>query len=90
MQPAPCCCCHVVCLTPSHSPVLRRAEDTNRTAEQLSRCGIQFCPGDEASASIERPSDEKIYTLATIYLACSLVAPAVVFFLVDPLSRYGD
>ena len=31
-----------------------------------------------------------MYLLAGIYLAFSLIGPAIIFFLLDPLSKYGE
>nr|CAD7406354.1 unnamed protein product [Timema poppensis] len=56
-------------------------------------CGANFCPGTTGSANnsnLARPSDEKIYTVAGIYLGCMVLAVCIVSFGVDSLKRYHE
>jgi len=67
-------------------------------------CGVQYCPdywgGKFAYKEAEKdqcPKEEnkeqdilRLYLLAGIFLACSVAAAAIVAFLVDPLSKYGE
>ena len=65
-----------------------------------SHCGVNFCPWTlETTNETSIPEDSKdvsenfkttdvqIYTLAGIYLACSLIGPIIIAIFVDPLSR---
>lgn len=67
--------------------------------EELQYCGVNYCPKSTPEPSINATlepdlednfatSKTKLYTLAGIYLACSLVSASVVALFVDPLSRY--
>nr|CAD7425945.1 unnamed protein product [Timema monikensis] len=52
-------------------------------------CGANFCPGTTSTANnsnLARPSDEKIYTVAGIYLGCMVLAVCIVSFGVDSLK----
>ena len=74
------------------------SNDTIST-EALSYCGSNYCPApteDVQTEPVLEVAEEidnfqtdrvKIYTLATIYLACSLAAPIIIATLVDPVSR---
>nr|CAD7596668.1 unnamed protein product [Timema genevievae] len=56
-------------------------------------CGANFCPGTTSTANnsnLARPSDEKIYTVAGIYLGCMVLAVCIVAFGVDSLKRYNE
>ncbi|CAG0923128.1 unnamed protein product, partial [Notodromas monacha] len=73
------------------SSVLQSDKNSILPNSTFEKCGIMFCPGEDAAeAAVNKPSKEKIYTLATVYLICALAAPVVIFFFVDPLSRYGE
>ncbi|PNF29396.1 hypothetical protein B7P43_G07057, partial [Cryptotermes secundus] len=53
-------------------------EDNNNIniTDVLETCGYNFCPGSEATGknpNLERPANEKIYTVASIYLACMVL-----------------
>nr|CAD7267903.1 unnamed protein product [Timema shepardi] len=53
-------------------------------------CGANFCPSTASTTNntnLERPSDEKIYTVAGIYLGCMVIAVCIVSFGVDSLKR---
>ena len=78
------------------------ANKTSPTEDQLALCGANYCPkgppksdDDATTANATAAENEnfnvditRIYTLAGIFLACSLVAPVIVAVLVDPVSRY--
>nr|CAD7267902.1 unnamed protein product [Timema shepardi] len=56
-------------------------------------CGANFCPSTASTTNntnLERPSDEKIYTVAGIYLGCMVIAVCIVSFGVDSLKRYHE
>ncbi len=69
----------------------------------LMTCGVNYCPGSATSntSSSDNSTSEsvtegnfkttttQIYTLAGVYLACSLISPLVISALVDPLTRYN-
>jgi hypothetical protein len=70
--------------------------------EELELCGINFCPdlgsgssgssgndSTSAAAAVDKfsASTTSIYTLAGIYLGCSVLSAVVIALLVDPLSR---
>ena len=68
----------------------------------LMTCGVNYCPGSPTSntsssdnSTLEsvaegnfKTTTTQIYTLAGVYLVCSLVSPLVISALVDPLTRY--
>ncbi|XP_065210082.1 UNC93-like protein [Planococcus citri] len=61
------------------------------TDDDLKVCGSNFCVvGSSQSANLERPPDSEIYEISIIYLACIATAVAILAFLLDPLSRYGE
>ena len=83
-------------MTTSTIPVLSKPP-TNISKEALDMCGANFCPAVEEpankSGSVEdnfAVSKSSLYTLAGIYLACSLFSGIVISVLVDPLTRYGE
>ncbi|XP_060520144.1 UNC93-like protein isoform X2 [Cylas formicarius] len=54
-------------------------------------CGANFCVSAIGSnENLDRPADSEIYEIMGIYLACIFIAIALIVFLVDPLSRYGE
>jgi len=66
-------------------------------------CGVNYCPApvteETSKNSTEEEADnadnfsiskEKLYLLAGVYLACSVLSAIVVTLAVDPLSRYGE
>lgn len=68
-------------------------DNTNiNISDVLETCGYNFCPGSEATGknpNLERPANEKIYTVASIYLACMVLATLIVTFGVTSLKRYN-
>ncbi|PNF29397.1 hypothetical protein B7P43_G07057 [Cryptotermes secundus] len=69
-------------------------EDNNNIniTDVLETCGYNFCPGSEATGknpNLERPANEKIYTVASIYLACMVLASLIIIFGVTSLKRYN-
>lgn len=53
-------------------------------------CGANFCPGtmgEGANPNLAPPQTSKIHLIAGIYLGCMILACAVVFVFVDPMSR---
>ncbi len=72
------------------SGVLSSGNGTSTEGKDISQCGASFCPANVLDGgAIEKPSEEKIYLLAGIYLACALAAAIVVALCVDPLTRYA-
>ena len=74
---------------------------SNISLEDLQTCGYNYCPPvaedkpeeeeDKESSAVEDNfaiSTEKLYTLAGVYLACSLTSVALVTFFVEPLTRW--
>ncbi|XP_037772643.1 LOW QUALITY PROTEIN: UNC93-like protein [Penaeus monodon] len=81
------------------STVLSVGVEKNKTAEELLTCGYNFCLDQQyeespSNATVSTDSREdgpalwKIYTMASIYLACALLAAVITVFFVDPLSRF--
>lgn len=72
--------------------------DTSEVGELA--CGSAYCPDTLTSDSEETTNETKIdnfqtssssiYTLAGIYLACSICAALVIALFVDPLTRFGE
>ena len=70
--------------------------------EALSLCGSSFCPdqlvkegeiivNETKNSNFEAAADKtNIYTLAGIYLGCSIVAAMILAIFVDPLSRFEE
>ena len=61
---------------------------------EMSRCGAAFCPAQLADSDTPATSNKnfqtditKIYIIAGIYLACSIMAAFIIAFFVDPLTR---
>lgn len=62
-------------------------------------CAAKFCPntkfcdeevGEDGNSTETGVSDTTRYTLAGIYLACSLIAAVLLALFLDPLTRYGE
>ena len=77
-----------------------RNSTTDISEESLAKCGANYCPWsleDQEETEEEEVVEEnfettqtQIYTLAGIYLACSLIGPLIIALLVDPLSQLGE
>lgn len=64
---------------------------SNYSDAALELCGANFCVVQETdNANLERPPDEEIYLISSIYLACIASAVVIIALFMDPLSRYGD
>jgi len=78
--------------------VLSNDEDATSeiTAEEILKCGANYCPDDLSDDSgnstddDNSPSTGSLYTLAGIYLGCSLCAALFLTIFLDPLSRFGE
>lgn len=58
------------------------------TEATLSSCGANFCVVASAeNANLERPPNDEIYLISTIYLGCIVGAVIIIALLLDPLSR---
>lgn len=81
----------------------KNATASEITEEALAKCGLNYCPAvpqppknetvSEAEETVEdnfKTSLTQIYTLAGVYLVCSVVSAVVVALFVDPLSKYGE
>ena len=70
----------------------------------LSRCGINYCPllesvdespqnqslvDEQDNVDNFSATSNQLYTLAGVYLACSILSAVVVALFVDPLSKYS-
>jgi len=63
----------------------------------MSICGSSYCPVQVLGNSNSKNNSDnfardetKIYTLATIYLCCSIASALAFAILVDPLTKYGE
>ncbi len=64
-------------------------------SSQLQLCGVNYCPSSAKAGNGTTEEENNnfqvdpvaVYTLAGVYLACSLAAPVIIAILVDPLSR---
>ncbi|KAK4316099.1 hypothetical protein Pmani_012743 [Petrolisthes manimaculis] len=71
-------------------------EDVELDEAALMKCGVNFCPhshtssGDSNHTNLATPPMSKIYTMASIYLVCSVLSSIIIAFLVDPLTRFGE
>ncbi|XP_042205192.1 UNC93-like protein isoform X2 [Homarus americanus] len=73
-------------------------KDVNRTQEvSLESCGYNFCiSGSTDNTSSTDPGEREgpplwqIYTMASIYLACSLLSGVIILVFLDPLSRFKN
>jgi len=89
-----------------HSTVLSSGNNVTELDMGLSdvylpQCGANYCPASApVSSGNTTDSDDdhdnfktditKIYTIAGIFLACSLAAAAIIAIFVDPLTRFGE
>lgn len=84
--------------------VFSSGNTTEISGVNFSTCGTGYCPAQifskigevedeeepvEANDNFKR-DDAKIYTLATIFLCCSVAASIIIALLVDPLTKYGE
>ena len=79
-------------LTKFHSKlsiiVLKSDSDEEIEPTDPGKCGINYCPWTNVSSENFGIDDDKtLYTLAGIYLACSVLAWIIVIIFLDPLSR---
>ena len=66
-------------------------QDDNVTIseERLQFCGANFCNADTGNSTVlEKPSIDKVYMLAGIFLGFALLASAIIALFVDPLTQY--
>ena len=62
----------------------------NISTNILETCGYYFCPASIVTAenpNLERPADEKMYTVMGVYLACMAHASYIIIFGVTSLKR---
>jgi hypothetical protein len=62
----------------------------NISIKILETCGYYFCPDSVVTAenpNLERPADEKMYTVVGVYLACMTLASFIIIFGVTSLKR---
>ena len=67
--------------------VLRDDSDESENTMDVKNCGINYCPWTPLPADNYDISDTKLFTLAGIYLGCSVLAWIFVALFLDPLSR---
>ena len=68
--------------------VLKSDSDEEITPTDPGKCGTNYCPWTNVSSENFGIDDNKtLYTLAGIYLACSVLAWILVIIFLDPLSR---
>ena len=87
---------------PFHFLVLSDGQNVthNDDTGDYSKCGVNYCPApatEETSKNLTEEeadkadnfsiSKQKLYVLAGVYLACSVLSAIVVSLAVDPLSR---
>lgn len=68
-------------------------QDDNVTIseERLQFCGANFCNADTGNSTVlEKPSIDKVYMLAGIFLGFALLASAIIALFVDPLTQFGE
>jgi len=83
----------------SSSVLSSEEKNETETLTDLSICGVNYCPKEDAPKEDNATSAEddnfsasktQLYTLAGVYLACSIMSAIVVALFVDPLSKYGE
>ena len=68
--------------------VLKSDSDEEIEPTDPGKCGTNYCPWTNVSSENFGIDDDKtLYTLAGIYLACSVLAWILVIIFLDPLSR---
>lgn len=66
-------------------------ENNTITEDQLQFCGANFCHEETGNATaLEKPSSEKIYMLAGIFLGFAVLASVIIAIFVDPLTQFGE
>merc|ERR1712223_1169550 len=82
--------------------VLSSGVSNTKTDADIIICGSAYCPAQISVATVSNETEQetendnfqtditKIYTIAGIYLACSLAAAVIIAIFVDPLSRFGE
>ena len=83
--------------------VLSSGVSNTKTDADIIICGSAYCPAKISASPVTNLTEEetdtndnfqtditKIYTIAGIYLACSLAAALIIAIFVDPLSRFGE
>ncbi|XP_045611694.1 UNC93-like protein [Procambarus clarkii] len=66
---------------------------TEKSVEDLEKCGFNFCPWDSSgnssnSTDSDEPPKWQIYTMASVYLVFSLLSSVIIILFVDPLSTF--
>lgn len=58
----------------------------------LDTCGANFCvvSASGGNNNLQRPPDQEIYEISSIYLACIVAAVIIIAVFLDPLKRYGE
>ena len=67
--------------------VLHDDNDDNDVKPNISLCGIHYCPDTPLPEDNFEISNTQLYTLAGIYLTCSVLSWILVAIFLDPLSR---
>ena len=70
------------------SLVLRKDSDGSKPNINVTLCGIHYCPDTPLPEDNFSISNTQLYTLAGIYLACSVAAWIFVAIFLDPLSKF--
>lgn len=71
----------------SYGTIEQSTNTTNQTSV-IEFCGSRFCHMvEKENPLLQRPSDEKIYFISAIYLACMVMASLTVAFGVDSSTR---
>ncbi|KAL5276959.1 unc-93 family protein [Megaselia abdita] len=71
------------------SLVLSSGAHGGEESTDLSQCGANFCSAG-GDSNIKRPPDHEIFEISMIYVACIIVAVAIIAIFLDPLKRYGE
>lgn len=63
----------------------------DNSTSNLDSCGANFCVvSTSGNANLQRPPDNEIFQITTIYLSCIIAAVIIIGVFLDPLSRYGE
>ena len=66
---------------------------TEPNSAELAKCGANFKvvqTSDNGGEEEEGVPKHQVYMLAGIYLVFAIIGPTIIFFLLDPLSKYGE